>query len=206
MDKKYIQEILKSPSALLLILSNLLVLVTVFFSNISIVNLLLIYWLEFYIILFFYNLKIIIYKIFFNYAEYSYLSIFVGILIASLWFFVYLPFILLLVTPLVRISPYASLFEALFSSNLIFLGFIVSFLALFISHLISFLIYFKINPSLEETSSTSQFWGRAFVFHASILLGLFLGIFLGGLGQGVLIIFILIKTIIDLNSHLNYHK
>jgi hypothetical protein len=67
LKKNYLKEIVQSPSALLLILSNLLVLVTVFFSNLSIVHLLLIYWLEIFVIAFFALFKIVVHKMLFNY-------------------------------------------------------------------------------------------------------------------------------------------
>jgi hypothetical protein len=205
-DKKYIQEILNSPSALLLILSNLLVLVTVFFSNLSIVHLLLIYWLEVFVITFFALFKIVIYKILFKYKRFSFTSILISIIFICGWYFLYLPFIFVMLVPLGDAVPYENLFGALFPSLSIFAGFITSFLILFISHLISLLNHFKENPDVEEKKAGGQIMGRLFVFHFCIIIGIGIGIFLGGVIQGVLIIFILMKTIIDLNSHLNYHK
>jgi hypothetical protein len=206
MKKNYLKEIIQSPSALLLILSNLFVLGAVFFSNLSIVHLLLIYWLEVFVITFFALFKIVIHKLSFNYNRFSFSSILLSIMFISAWYLLYLPFIFVLLVPLGQAVPYENLFLALFPSILVFAGFIASFLILFISHLISFLNHFKENPDLDENKAGSQIMGRLFVFHFCIIFGIGVGIFLGEVVQGVLIIFILVKTIIDLNSHLNYHK
>lgn len=206
MKKNYLKEIVQSPSALLLILSNLLVLVTVFFSNLSIVHLLLIYWLEIFVIAFFALFKIVVHKMLFNYKQFSFGSILLSIIFVCGWYSFYLPFIFVLLVPLGQAVPYNNLFLALFPSILVFVGFIISFLILFSSHLISFLNHFKENPGVDEKKAGDQIAGRMFVFHFCIIFGIILGIFLSRTVQGVLIIFILMKIIIDLNSHLNYHK
>lgn len=99
-----------------------------------------------------------------------------------------------------------SVFLALFPNSLIFIGFIISLLILFASHLISFLIHFKESEDLDKNNGGEKVVERIFVFHFCLVLGLGVGAFFGGLPQGALVIFILVKTIFDLKLHLNYHK
>ncbi len=201
----FFQKIVSSRSAQALILSNLLVLLFAVLSNLGAVHVLLIYWIEAIIMVFFAELRIIYSKLFYGYKKYSYLSVFLSFLIFSGIYLFYLPFIVILSVPMGVTIKYGDIFSTIFpESNLIYY-FIFSCVMLFLSHLFSF----KINLTKDVKAMESDYWkkitGRVLMFHVSIVLGIFLGVLLGSLGIGVVLLFVFFKTAYDLYSHLSYH-
>ncbi len=203
MKNFFINDLLLNKSAISLILSNLFVLFVVWFSNLSIFHVLLIFWIETIIIAFSAFFKIVIGKIFFNYKKFSWFSIIIGFSIVGFSLLIYLPFILALSN-----FPNAPDLEKMFSTEFIIYSFIFSVLVLFISHLISFIVNFSENFNESESKSGKRFWNRILIIHITIILGIVIGFlaFSGNIYQGIIIILILLKIIFDLKAHLKYHS
>ena len=182
MHKGILQEIINSQTAMLLIASNMVVFIVALFSSLSIVHLLLIYWIEVFVILFFAILKIVVAKIFFGYKKYSYPAILLSIIIIGGIYLFYLPFIIVLSVPFGVAISYDKILQTLFPTGLILIGFSISAIILFISHLVSFLVHFKQSVDISEKAAGKQITSRMFVFHISLVFGIFLGFFFRGFG------------------------
>ncbi|MFA5763728.1 MAG: DUF6498-containing protein [archaeon] len=192
---RLLKEILSSPSAISLILSNFLVLCFALFSNLSTIHLLLIYLIEVFIIIFISITGLIVAKYFFNNKHIPLKKSLFLYIFGTFWFLFYIPFIFVIA----QLSNVTNLFP----SVEIFNGFIAAIIVLFLSHLFSILIHFKDNVNYSEEGFIVS---RMFLFHFAIIFGFMLGIFLGNTSFGVILIFTLVKLAFDLPSHLELHK
>ncbi len=195
--KKFVGKVCSSPSAISLIVFNLLVLVVATNSSLQLVHILLIYLIEVFIVIFISLSKIIIAKLFLKEKKISLKKSSFLYIFSFFWFILYYPFIIGLNIP-------TSL--NLFPSNEIFIAFIFSIFLLFLSHLISLIVNFKKDNKQFKLQADYFLVSRMLVFHFAIIFGVFLGAFFGNFGLGVVIVFILCKLVVDLPAHLSLHS
>lgn len=178
-------------SALILIFSNFLVLISAVYFNFNIFHILLIYIIETFFMTSFFLMKVLFVS---KKGSSTWLLIndAIGTLLFCFFYFFAILFLFFL---------NGSLFwKILFEKELTFYSFLLSIVVLFFSHLFSFIV------NLKKDFNNQRMITRVAVIHISIIFGGIISIFIGNLLQGILILFIILKTIIDLYYHLKFYK
>lgn len=201
-SKQYFKKILSYKSSLALILSNLVPILGVLFWGWDLRSILFIYWAESAIIGFFTILKMILVKdgtlLFMRVYMVCFFIIHFGLFMAVH------ASVLILITSSATFgmsleSAYSYLPELFQAKDLWF-----AFLGLFLSHLISFITNFIFGEEKRKTTTGRLFtqpYVRIGIMHVTIVFGSFLSLILKK-SIGILIFLVLVKTGVDLVSHL----
>ncbi len=196
----------KYPSAVPLLVANIITIILAFVLNWSVVDLMLLYVIQSIIIGFFNFLKMLLVS-----AKSGGISAGIGIFMSFFFLLHYNGFHAVYVFFIIGFAFGAAIIGGTAPQLAVFsIGFFIAVLAFFINHLLSFIRYSKkaINYSFN-ISDVGKLMGRPYIriipMHLTIIFGGFF-LFVGGFNFIVLLLFMVLKTIVDLKMHQNEHK
>lgn len=207
--KKSLTTFLKSPTAVSLLLANLISFVLAVLFNWGIGVVLFLFWVQGIIIAFFGTLNIAT-SYFEKNKTKSLLSkvsfVVLGVFAAIFWLFFYSFYLLFIIFLSSTYDSNVVLMNLQNLSDPITISFLISVLIFILNHAFSYFYYRR-----REEYTFGNVMGRLIVLHVAIVLGVFVGLFLslitgkGLFSIGILLVFFGLKLLFDLTSHSMQH-